>query len=380
MAPDAHVNGHVDANGHVDGGGRGSRAATWVWGPAVDLGVFVAPTAVALALVLASRTAGFDGGELPGWAWVALVLSVDVAHVWATLYRTYLDPIELRRRPWLYALVPLGCWAAGAALYARSPLTFWRALAYLAVLHFVRQQVGWAAIYRARAGRTGLVDRVVDDAAIYLSTGVPLLVWHARLPRPFVWFVDGDFVPMPWLERVVPVAEASLVAALVVFAARHAWSAWQGRGLELGKIALVVATAVGWYGGIVLAGDDLTFTALNVLPHGVPYFALLWAYARARARREPALPASRVVALGLAPFLASLLLFAFVEEALWDRLVWHDREWLFGFAPELHVPWHAALVPLLALPQSTHYALDAVLWRRGEAGPELAEALGFVKR
>ena len=41
------------------------------------------------------------------------------------------------------------------ALYSRGELVFWRALAYLAVFHFVRQQYGWMALYRARMGEHG---------------------------------------------------------------------------------------------------------------------------------------------------------------------------------------------------------------------------------
>ena len=33
---------------------------------------------------------------------------------------------------------------------------------------------------------------------ILVAAGIPLLVWHATLPRNFVWFVPGDFVrPAP---------------------------------------------------------------------------------------------------------------------------------------------------------------------------------------
>jgi hypothetical protein len=39
----------------------------------------------------------------------------------------------------------------------------------------------------------------------------------------------------------------------------------------------------------------------------------------------------------------------------------------------------ALLVPLLALPQATHYVLDGMLWRRGDTRrlPAQRRALGF---
>jgi hypothetical protein len=76
---------------------------------------------------------------------------------------------------------------------------------------------------------------------------------------------------------------------------------------------------------------------------------------------------------------STCLVLAFVEEMLWDRLVWHDRAWLFGGGDghALGAVPLALLVPLLAVPQATHYVRDAVLWRRQDTGPAQARALGF---
>ncbi|OLE97463.1 MAG: hypothetical protein AUG75_08005 [Cyanobacteria bacterium 13_1_20CM_4_61_6] len=69
-------------------------------------------------------------------------------------------------------------------------------------------------------------------------------------------------------------------------------------------------------------------------------------------------------------FLATLWLLAYAEELLWDRGVWHERAWLFGAAWD----WSSLkvfLVPLLALPQATHYVLDGFVWRR-RSNPQLS--------
>jgi len=61
---------------------------------------------------------------------------------------------------------------------------------------------------------------------------------------------------------------------------------------------------------------------------------------------------------------------AFAEELLWDCGVWHERPWLFGASWSLD-EWQPWLVPLLAVPQVTHYVLDGFIWRR-RGNPELA--------
>ena len=85
----------------------------------------------------------------------------------------------------------------GVALYSESETLFWRALAYLAVFHFVRQQYGWVALYRARVGERGRAGWWIDAAAVYMATLYPLVYWHAHLPRRFWWFLPGDFAALP---------------------------------------------------------------------------------------------------------------------------------------------------------------------------------------
>ncbi len=64
--------------------------------------------------------------------------------------------------------------------------------------------------------------------------------------------------------------------------------------------------------------------------------------------------------------------FAYLEEGLWDGLVWREHGAVFGWFQALpdvsRAAWLAWLVPLLALPQSTHYVLDGFIWRRGTSG------------
>jgi hypothetical protein len=56
--------------------------------------------------------------------------------------------------------------------------------------------------------------------------------------------------------------------------------------------------------------------------------------------------------------------------------VWHDQPGLFaGPALELGRGVLTLLVPLLALPQATHYVLDGWIWRRSRHA-ELREVFG----
>jgi hypothetical protein len=362
--------------------------AAWLFSRNVDLAVFLGSAAFAFAALGVGALAGLLHDETPGWAWIPAVILCDVAHVWSTMFRTYLDPGERRARPWVLGLVPAIGLAASIALFSVGERVFWRALAYLAIFHFVRQQYGWVSLYRARNRETGGLGRFIDTAAIYAATVWPLLYWHTHLPRRFSWFVAGDIagVSVSALPAfVMPLATVLYVAALSAYAVR-AIAKWLGGTANPGKDVVVATTALAWYVGIVHFDSDYAFTVTNVFMHGIPYFALVYVHTRARARaasdsasgaapvpaglsRTPPTLAERLTQ-NVIVYLGVLWLIAFVEELVWDRAVWHDRSWLFGD------PWTVGslklfIVPLLALPQLTHYVLDGFIWRR-RSNPSVA--------
>ena len=339
----------------------------WLFSAPVDLGAFLGSAVVALALLAVGWRYGLLEADSPDWTWVTAVLLIDVAHVYATGFRVYFDAEELRRRVWLYALVPLLAYGIGVALYSESERMFWRVLAYLAVFHFVRQQYGWVALYRARVGERDRLGKWIDAAAIYLATLYPLVYWHANLPRHFWWFLPGDFATLPAVAAQV--VAPFYWAALGAYALRSLWR-WLAQGeANPGKDIVVLTTAACWYLGIIAFNSDYAFTVTNVIIHGVPYLVLIYWYARMR-REQTASRAYRLLARGPVVFLATLWLLAYVEEMVWHRGVWHERSWLFGGAWDVAAV-KALLVPLLALPQVTHYVLDGFIWRR-KSNPHLA--------
>jgi hypothetical protein len=121
----------------------------------------------------------------------------------------------------------------------------------------------------------------------------------------------------------------------------------------------------------------------NVLAHGVPYVVLVrrWGGSRFRGGRGVVASLFRPgLAAGVA-FYGVLLALAFVEEATWDRLVWRTHGGLFPLpSVDLSADLLAVVVPLLAVPQATHYVLDALLWRTSaRVNPGLAAEIGLER-
>jgi hypothetical protein len=334
----------------------------WLFSAGIDLGVFAGSALVSLLLLAIGAQFGLLAAESPDWTWISAVLLIDVAHVWSTGFRVYFDIDEVKRRPFLYLLVPVIGYVIGVALYSENALLFWRALAYVAVFHFVRQQYGWVRLYRAKLKERDDAGKWIDTAAVYLATVYPLVYWHANLPRNFEWFVKDDFGALPvFAEKILfPI----YVFALALYATKSIYLAVFKKFYNPGKDIVILTTAVCWYLGIVAFNSDYAFTVTNVVIHGVPYVALVYWYAKQR--RATAMTAGRGYTLfssNIIFFLSILWLFAYAEEILWHRAVWHERNWLFGANWNLE-EWKTYFVPLLALPQLVHYVLDGFIWRR----------------
>ena len=342
----------------------------WLFSPRVDVMAFAGVALLSFALSLVLPWVGV-GADTPPWAFLIFVVFIDVAHVWSTLFRVYLDPQELRRRPLLYSAAPLLAYGLGVAAHAVSPAFFWRVLAYVAAWHFIRQQVGWMVLYGRRAG-SGERELDFDRAAIFAATLGPVIWWHANLPRAFWWFREGDFIA--GLPQWVGAAALSVHAVVLC-----AWVAQAVllRRFHAGKALLLFATWLSWFGGIVLAQSDLTFTLMNVALHGVPYLVLLHRYARGRDAEGGYGRLSWILRAGVPGFLMVLWVLAFLEEFAWDTLVWHEHPMFFGAGGfELNGALLTLLVPLLSLPQTTHYLLDGYIWKT-RADPRLTPRLGW---
>ncbi len=353
------------------------RVATpWIYSSKFDLAAIIGPPVVITAIVLAwgNKLAKLD---TPPWLWVFLVLFIDVAHVYSSLFRTYFDREEFKRRKSLYLIVPTVTWLGGIGIYAiLGPVVFWSCVAYFAIYHFVRQQYGFLMLYR-RGEPVGDLGYRLDQLAIYIATVYPLVYWHTY-SRNFQWFSEFEVIRIPWVWPEY-ICRAVYVLALGAFLVREL-NRWRVTGsLNVGKCLLLFATAAAWGTGIILFNGDLTFSLINIISHGIPYMALIWIY-QYRKRSNSAHSENRFLKffqLKYVPFyILALVVLAYFEEGIWDWFVWREHAGIFG---SFH--WNATnavlvvLIPLLTMPQVTHYVLDAYIWRVNKKGKEEVRAV-----
>jgi hypothetical protein len=344
---------------------------SWLSSAGWDCLWIISPAFLSSAAVLLCRNQIGATENVPLWVWVSFVLLIDVAHVYATLFRTYLNPKAFEKKRTLLLAMPAVAWIGGALLYSLDALFFWRALAYLAVFHFIRQQFGFVVLYSRKDPFELKKYKWLDCALVYMATIYPMLFWHTNMPRNFAWFVAGDFIEtVPQLVTQIALGAYVLVGALYLL--KELATLISTRFLNIPRNLLIAGTALSWWTGIITLNSDVAFTITNVVSHGVPYMALVWLYHHKKSGETTKKLVSdrawnEILISNVLIFFGVLAFLAYVEEGLWDGFVW--REHLSIFAPFAFLPQIgdaailALLVPFLALPQSTHYLLDGFIWR-----------------
>lgn len=149
--------------------------SSWLHSPVTDSVAILSAPFLAVALVFLFRGGlSSDTTPLYAWSWFITVVCIDVAHVYSTLFRTYLNPAEFRERRRLFIAVPLACWLASTYLALQHKL--WLVIAYSAAFHFVRQQYGFMMLYSRKESSE---QRRFKGAHLF-HHGLP----HSLLARP----------------------------------------------------------------------------------------------------------------------------------------------------------------------------------------------------
>ncbi|MES2486647.1 MAG: hypothetical protein V4581_11970 [Bacteroidota bacterium] len=294
------------------------------------------------------------------YTWLFFVVFIDVAHVYATLFKTYLVPKAFNERKRLLIILPIICFAIGLVLFLLGSRVFWVTLAYVAVFHFIRQQYGFMRLYSRMEPKTRL-NVFMDNLTIYAATLYPMAYWFMSPPRNFNWFMENEFFTWqnPQLLQILGYIYWIIMGVYIV---RVLYAFIKNKYFNIPKNAIVFGTAASWYFGIVYFNNDLIFTMLNIVSHGIPYMALIYLREIKQAKQPtPGILQYLNNHKGILLYVVILVAFAFSEEYLWEIMVWNER-FTSGFSTAF-ASWQFLLVPLLVVPQFTHYILDGFIWK-----------------
>lgn len=335
----------------------------WIYNGKTDgLFILLPPFLVLFFIIIFQSQIQYLENHYSFFIWLFLIVFVDVAHVYSTLFKTYFVKEEFRKRKKLYIIIPVIGFVLGLVLYQFGSLFFWSVLALVAVFHFIRQQYGFMRIYARKEPNT--ISKKIDELAIYSATIYPMLYWF-KTPRVFTWFMSNEFT---WMEKLPDYRPYILIVYLLIIGiwvlkTLYLWS--KNKSFNIPKNMIILGTYLSWYFGIVYFNNDLIFTLLNVLSHGIPYIALIY-IREIKQKDEVKLKKLSIfkTSLGIILFVGVIIGLAFFEELLWEVLVWKENISVNAIFPSLS--FQQFLIPLLVVPQLTHYLLDGFIWKKPE--------------
>jgi hypothetical protein len=330
----------------------------WIHKAKTDGTFILAPSFIVLAIVFLFQNWLIEIENVYSfYTWLFLIVFIDVAHVYSTLFKTYFVASEFQRRKRLYIGLPIFCFLIGFILFLFGSQVFWSVLAYVAVFHFIRQQYGFMRLYSRNEDKT---YAWIDNFIIYTATIYPMLYWFISPKRKFNWFVENEFLKYenPKLLIVLTWIYFSIIVFYIV---KTAYNSIKSNYFNIPKNAIVIGTMLSWYFGIVYFNNDLVFTVLNIVSHGIPYMSLIYLNEIEKKTKEDLGILNMLKHYkGIFIFVVILFIIAFSEEFLWEIFVWNEQfsTTIFDFSN-----WQFILVPLLTVPQFTHYLLDGFIWK-----------------
>jgi hypothetical protein len=328
-------------------------AKGWIFSEKTDLIVFLGPTVLGLFLYLVFKQFNVATTPTPAWAIFLFLTAADSVHVFSTSLRTYLNKEEFTQRKLLYIIVPIICYIVGFLIYQQSSFSFWITLTYLNVIHIVRQQYGWMAYSNRKAnGDKSGIDWKLDRIAIYNVTLFPLIWWHAHLPRPYS--LQGEFIKgLP--QNVSDIASVIFWGINIVYFLRQVQLVSSGKPWNAAKFIIWSTTFVTWYCAMILANSEFEFLTVGGLIHTVPYLALIFFYRNKNVFQNSG---------WILPYLGLLLVAIIHEQVL-------------SFSKSLSPLGLNIIIPLVTLPYSMHYVLDAFIWKVNIKNSFLVKRLEF---
>ena len=279
-------------------------------------------------------------------------------------------------------LIPIIAFIASLSLNLFSTLWFWRFMAYLAIFHFIKQQYGFARLFKLKEERV-FKNIISDKLIVYFSTLYPIVYWHFNSSAEFNWFVKNDFFNVSSLLSLS--TNNCLFTFLNVFywCVIFIWLVGEIKSnkkkdkVSIGRILWILTTAFNWFFGIVYFNSDFIFSITNVIAHGIPYVYLIWFYNYKKNQINNINNSfSRTLKL-ISVFILTILFLALIEEYLWDMLIYRDHEMIFNkilpyeFNQLSGGVLYSIVISVLALPQLVHYIIDGFIWKFNSSNPYL---------
>lgn len=318
----------------------------------------------------------------PLWFFLVLII-FDVGHVWATMFRTYFRKDIRNSEKQKLTIIPIfsfGILLILALLGQKILPENWQfvpfvLLAYMAVFHFMKQQVGFIMLYKKREympKNFWKFSNILEKIVAFSITLFPFLDWMMHYnQKNFEWFMAWEF---QFLANIIPqFSELWLIFTMIIAFYILAQTIFILAGARVNplKYLYILGTFGVWYSGMVVHNNVFIFGVGNVVLHAMNYYGITFGSMLTTKKsfseywQEKILSRSLLVIFII--FLAIVVGFAFVEEYFWDQFFWQNQGGFFGKNLYNLIENQAILAIIFAILgtiQLSHYILDRYIWRK----------------
>jgi hypothetical protein len=363
-------------------------SANWIISGPGDLVLLTGPVVIGYVFLYFNIALGVSS-FLIWWFWE---VSVNGAHLFATLSRTYLDRQEWRERggTLLIALLWIGLGPLALVIddeldvAVATTLFFFFQLSW-GYYHVVRQLYGILCLYQKKNGEPSGVANKSEYWLFHTAMFVPFLVWMLRYPTV------GSILRIPNLaaasDSVVHCLEGVVVVSVIFYLGIVVTGGLYAKRLNLPKAIFLIAyfslhTVATAFLPAPYAFDVILVNAVLTYPHNVQYLAIVWHYNKKHytANREN-FGAAGYVNRNLASFIFFSTLFGLSFLYAW----WYFMGLRVPFLPSVsslaREPLYGGrtvgqFVQVIAIGIIlNHYYLDQKIWRVNR-DPRVGKVLG----
>lgn len=290
---------------------------------------------------------------LLGWA------LVDGSHVYSTILVSYTDKNIWQQLKPLFLIVPLMLFVSAFAFkYSGSPQYFFYFLAYLAMIHFIRQEFGWMKIASRLDASAPKWLYYIDVNTSYLMTSLPML-WFLRESNAGFWYQKGDLFTIP--DSLGQWALYLYWPVITIFLVGNILHTFRTKKINVSKFLVFINTFFGWYMAKVFVQHPYLALWLMIFHHGLPYYFIVFKTERVTQKLKFLDMTGRfkypLIYLGC---VCVFVLFFFSHSGNL-YIVNLKKDFFFG----------SLVYAIAVVPQMTHFILDGFIWKKkyGLVGP-----------
>jgi hypothetical protein len=245
-------------------------------------------------------------------------------------------------------------------------------LAYVAVFHFIKQQVGFILLYDKTTENINslkFISKKIDTLLTWIITGFPFLYWMMNYESISLnWFIPWEYI---FISRLVPQTELIwiiYIISILIYIIFQILLIFRWVKVNPIKYLYILWTAYIWFNGMVVYNSIIVFGFWNILLHGLNYYGIIIGSTYQNRNYGKLIQTMKnfwIVFLSIT-IISSLLLLGYIEEFFWDQFVWREKTIIFS--DFFYNIWYdqtilTIIVSILWSIQLTHYILDRYIWR-----------------